>query len=72
MENLKTSFYTYTYRHRLVGIPDCAIDVLFPSTEGIESDEEDDGSSSEKQLGSVGIIVIIVIVILIVCTGTIS
>ena len=72
MEKLKTSFYTYTYRHRLVGIPDCAINVLFPTTESIESDEEDDDGASQKQLGAVGVIVIIVVVILIICTGTVS
>jgi len=71
MENLKTTFYTYTYRHRLVGMPDCAISVLFPATDSIKSDEED-GDSSARQLGSVGIVVIVVVVILIICTGTVS
>jgi hypothetical protein len=76
---LVSSFYRYFYRHKLVNVPQCVMDVYFPGvSEGFEGSggsagdsESDSSDSSEGSLGTVGIIVVVVVIVGILIIGVI-
>ena len=77
VEELERTFYQHYYRHKLVNVPECVQEVLFPSVENTYEDtgkddsdsESSDSSSSGGSLGTIGIIVIVVVIVAILVLG---
>ena len=77
IQELEETFYKHYYRHKLINVPQCVLEVLFPSVQddfddsGSGSSEEDESESSESSgsLGTIGIIVIIVVIVAILVLG---
>jgi uncharacterized membrane protein YdbT with pleckstrin-like domain len=78
-DNLTSAYYRYFYRHKLVNVSICVLDVYFPSVDsGFEGSgsagsltEDDTSTSGSSSLGTIGIIVVVVVITGIVIIGVI-
>jgi len=77
VKELERTFYSHYYRHKLVNVPSCVLDVLFPSVSdtfedsgsGDSEDDSSESSTSSSSLGTIGIVVIIVVIVAILVLG---